>query len=491
MDFQDIRQLEIEQCKSDIVYFVETYVKIEDKDSDELYIPFRLWDGQKRALLDFRQYRRNIVLKARQLGLTWLALAYAAWLIVFFPGRTVVALSQTEEFAKELVARLRTILLNLGPFVRETPWAGPVVSFTTMSVKIVFPDGKKSEFKVYASSANAGRSITANLIILDEWAFQDNAHEILKAIFPTINRPSGGQVIGLSTIKLGTLFEDIFTDPDNGWHKIFLPWNTDPRRDTRWYETTCKAMGKEKAMQEYPATVEEALTLPGGKFFPEVKDTTHKADIETLHDYLKARRYVCLDYGLDMLSVHWVAVDDRNRANVYREYDESDVTIPRACELIKNLSAGDNIDLVLAPPDLWNRDQVSGKSRADIFAEYGVTLTKTNNDLEAGCAAMKVWLSVDPDTEKAYLTISDAPNLYSCLQRIQRDEKRPDVYAKQPHNLTHDPDSLRCFCVYWTAPADTHREYKRVKWEDDLWEDYYNADEAGKQYLIEKYGEPE
>ena len=449
-----------------------------------------MWDGQRATLRDFVQYRRNIVLKARQLGLTWLALAYAAWLIVFHPGKTVVALSQTEDFAKELVVRMNTILVNLGMFVRNTEWGGAVYSSTAMKIEITFPDGKKSEFKVYASSENAGRSITANLIILDEWAFQTNAHEILKAIFPTINRPTGGQVIGLSTIKLGTLFEEIFTDPDNGWHKIFLPWQTDPRRDELWYKTTVKAIGKEKTMQEYPASVEEALTLPGGKYFPEVQEDTHKAEITILHDYLKARRYVCIDYGYDMLSVHWVAVDAYDQANVYREFDQSDLTIPQACEKIRLLSQGDEIEAYLAPPDLWNRDQVTGKSRATIFEEYGVPLTKTNNDLEAGCAAMKVWLTVDPEKKKAKLTISDAPNLFRCLQKIQRDEKRPDVYAKQPHSLTHDPDSLRCFCVYWTLPADMKKEYRRVKWEDDLWEDYYNADADGKQYLINKYGNP-
>ena len=96
----------------------------------------------------------------------------------------------------------------------------------------------------------------------------------------------------------------------------------------------------------------------------------------------------------------------------------------------------------------------------------------------------------DDEKKKAKLTISDAPNLFRCLQKIQRDEKRPDVYAKQPHSLTHDPDSLRCFCVYWTLPADMKKEYRRVKWEDDLWEDYYNADAEGKQYLINKYGNP-
>ena len=70
--------------------------------------------------------------------------------------------------------------------------------------------------------------------------------------------------------------------------------------------------------QEYPSSVEEALTIPGGAFFPEVKPQTHLVKEKEL-GYV--RRYVALDYGLDMLSVHWIAVDTFNNAWVYREYD--------------------------------------------------------------------------------------------------------------------------------------------------------------------------
>ena len=27
-------------------------------------------------------------------------------------------------------------------------------------------------------------------------------------------------------------------------------------------------------------------------------------------------------------------------------------------------------------------------------------------------------------------------------------------------------------------------------WESDLWEDYYNADDEGKAYMIQKFGDP-
>ena len=46
--------------------------------------------------MDFLNERLCIVLKARQLGLTWLALVYTAWRMIFFPGFTASGISKTE-----------------------------------------------------------------------------------------------------------------------------------------------------------------------------------------------------------------------------------------------------------------------------------------------------------------------------------------------------------------------------------------------------------
>ena len=127
-----------------------------------------------------------------------------------------------------------------------------------------------------------------------------------------------------------------------------------------------------------------------------------------------------------------------------------------------------------------------------MFADNGLTLTKVSNDVAAGCANMKEWLR-PRENQKSKLTILDgcAPNLLRCLQKIQKDKKKPNVYAKEPHDLTHDVDSLRYFCVYWVCAPDGVHSRKKRKWTYDMYEDYENADDVGKQYLINKYGEPE
>jgi phage FluMu gp28-like protein len=192
---------EIAYCRDHVEYFVDNYGHIEDKDSAEVIVPFRMWKEQREALRSMHEHRLNIILKARQLGITWLALHIAAHEMLTMRGSTVVALSKTEEDGKELIRRMCVIFDAMPELVRRDEWYGAKLDSAAMTATITFPNGLTSTIKAFPAAPGAGRSFTANLVILDEWAFQQYAREIWGAAYPTINRPTGGKVIGLSTIK--------------------------------------------------------------------------------------------------------------------------------------------------------------------------------------------------------------------------------------------------------------------------------------------------
>lgn len=238
-----------------------------------------------------------------------------------------------------------------------------------------------------------------------------------------------------------------------------------------------------------------------GQYFPEFDAAVHTCKPFAIPKHWRV--YRALDYGLDMLACYWIAVDEDNNGYVFRElYEGRDNymgengaghSIPSAVERIKALSDEDAF-LTLAPPDLWNRRQETGRSAADIFAEGGVVLTKTSNDRLNGWAAVKEWLRVYDDTDgvkRARLRIFETcPNLIRTLPAVQYDEKKVNDVALIPHELTHAPDALRHFCVYWTTSAGREQAHKPVRWPDDLWEDYYNSDESGQAAMIERFGNP-
>ena len=501
MDIYDIRKKIIEKCANDTIFYIENFCHIEDKTKEEIIQPFKMWEAQKQAVLSMESHSKNVVLKARQLGISWLVIAYASKVLLTRSGRLVIGLSRSETEAAELARRLGFQFQHMPTLIAEAGrepvnWKGPVYKQLTMEIHVYFPDEPESRFVAFPSNPNAARSFTADLLIFDEWAFQQFAEEIWASAFPVINRPGSGQVIGVSTNNKGSLFEKIFTDANNGFNKIFIPWYADPSRDNEWYQKTKDTLG-DAVLQEYPATIEEALRMPGGVFFPEVTSEGHitKKPLNTDEngkEISNVVRYVCIDYGLDMLSAHWIMIDDKGNAQVYREYDKSNMTIGEASDAILSLSSGEKIEAYLAPPDLWSRDQVTGKSRALIFNSYGLNLTKVSNDIADGCANMKEWLKVQGNG-KALLTILEncAPNLFNCLTQILKDKNKPNIYAKIPHELTHDVDSLRYFCVWWTVTGVRADTRKRKKWSDDLIADYMNANESGKEVMRKLYGEPQ
>ena len=197
----EILKAEFDYCRNDVVYWANNYCVIEDKDSPEIIIPFRGWEAQNQALRDFATFRLNLILKARQMGITWIALYFCTHDLIFNIGHTVVALSKTEDDAKELVRRMGVVLDNMPEILK-----GGGLTWKMTATSIFITDGKlTSTFKAFPASPSAGRSFTGNILLLDEWAFQEAAEEIWTSAYPTINRPTGGKVIGLSTIKGYTL----------------------------------------------------------------------------------------------------------------------------------------------------------------------------------------------------------------------------------------------------------------------------------------------
>ena len=80
---------------------------------------------------------------------------------------------------------------------------------------------------------------------------------------------------------------------------------------------------------------------------------------------------------------------------------------------------------------------------------------------------------------------------FSVYSKKQKDEKKPEVYAKDPHELTHAIDALRYYCIYWTHGASNKKNTKKRKWRPDQWEDYRNASTKDREYLRKIWGDPE
>lgn len=191
-----------------------------------------------------------------------------------------------------------------------------------------------------------------------------------------------------------------------------------------------------------------------GQYFTEWKRDIHViSPFEIPKDW---RRYFVMDYGLDMLAGYWIALDTYGRAYVYREIYQSGLIISEAAKRICSLT-DEEIYANIAPPDLWNRRQDTGKSAAEIFAENGVRLVRANNDRVQGWYNLKEWLRPCKDEQGETIAplriFSNCLNLIRTLPSVAMDGKNPNDVAREPHELTHAPDAIRYFVAGRPTPA--------------------------------------
>lgn len=188
-----------------------------------------------------------------------------------------------------------------------------------------------------------------------------------------------------------------------------------------------------------------------GQYFEEFRYDKHTCEPFPIPK--EWRVYRSMDYGLDCFAMLWIATDDIGGVYVFREVAESDLLISKAAELARDMT-DERIYDTLAPPDLWNRSQETGKSKALLFDEAGLRLNKSNNDREAGWLAVRELLKLDANGNPRLKIFRTCTRLINDLPELQHDAKKPTDCAIEPHEITHIPDALRYFAISWARPAD-------------------------------------
>ncbi len=274
---------------------------------------------------------------------------------------------------------------------------------------------------------------------------------------------------------------------DDGLSRIFIPSLLDDNKflsegDPAYRERLLALPEREKK-----ALLFGDWNIFEGQYFTEFDKGRHV--VEPFEIPKGWRKYRTVDYGLDRLACLWIALSPDGVSYVYREFCKSNLTISQAArEICERTPPSEDIYATLAPPDLWSRSQETGRSKAAIFSEYGVNFTKTSNDRECGWLAIKELLLFSERGPKIKF-FSACTEIIKCLPALTVDKLRPTDCSTEPHDITHAPDALRGFAIFHSRPAE-QKPIIKCKWTRDMWEDYEAADDSGKKYLKNKYGEP-
>lgn len=258
-------ELEFRKCAADPEYFIKTYIWIESERDPRGKEPFGLWDYQEKALDAYMQDRFVIILKARQLGFTTLAMAYAMWHCLFKPRANILLISKSQDSADKNLGMARFMYSFLPEWMKAR---GPELDGdAAKQMAFKFPDGTTNRLKSFAGTKTAGAGETASLVILDEFALMEDPANTYRTIKPTTD--AGGRLIIISTARGGNnMFAKIYRDGKRGLNEftsIFEPWSSSRLITEAQYENKKREFISEPWLfyAEYPSTDEEAFRESG------------------------------------------------------------------------------------------------------------------------------------------------------------------------------------------------------------------------------------
>lgn len=239
------------------------YGKIRDKAG---IIPWATWGSLPHLLhlIDsLNKHQFIIILKAKQIGITWLMAGANLHLALFQQGANILTLSKGEDEATESLDYSRFMHSQLPDFLR-------LPLGKNQSSLLTFP-AMHSKIRALPSTEDAGVGFGgASRVVMDEFEYHDYDEKNFGEIYPAVER--GGQFVILSTAdntKIDTKFKQLYIAAkagDNRFFKIFFPRNVLPERTQEWYDALDMPPWQKEC--RFPLTENDALTiLKSRKFF--------------------------------------------------------------------------------------------------------------------------------------------------------------------------------------------------------------------------------
>jgi hypothetical protein len=260
---------EIIKCGKNPIYFINNFVKI----SHPVHglISFKLYPFQEDCIKQFQDYRFNIVLKARQMGLSTATAGFILWMVLFHREKTVLSVATQLNVAVGMVKKVKTMYNNLPDWMK--------IAKVKNDNKSTLELNNGSWVKAASTTGDSGRSEALSLLIVDEAGIIQGMDEMWAGIYPTI--ATGGRCIAVSTPKgVGNWFHKTYTDAETGknnFNPIKLNWDAHPDRDQKWWDENTKNMGSKDIAQEYECSFNfSGNTIVDGTILEEAKQNISK-----------------------------------------------------------------------------------------------------------------------------------------------------------------------------------------------------------------------
>jgi hypothetical protein len=138
------------------------------------------WDYVYETADAFQTYNRNIILKSRQMMLSWEVAAFVLWLSLYYPPSQALVVSKGGRYSKEIGERVEYIKANLSFADQIT------MKKNAQYTEYKFPGIQDNKIICLPADEDVTRTFSPSCIVFDEGAFFPHAGQIMSAIGPLL-----------------------------------------------------------------------------------------------------------------------------------------------------------------------------------------------------------------------------------------------------------------------------------------------------------------
>jgi hypothetical protein len=439
--------MEFLQCAKSIEYFAENYFHIIATKGKTL---IKLRPYQKTMIQTILKNRFVIINVGRQSGKTTTIGIYALWYAMYNKDKTIAILANNASMAKAILSEIKDaweeIPEHLKPGVKE---------YNAHSV--VFDNGCK--IMARATSPNAIRGETVNLLLLDEFAHieQHVAEPFFTSNYPTLSATNGQCVIISTPNGTGNLYFDIWQKAqrkENTFIPIRVEWWEVEGRDEEWKKEQIKNIGIIKFNQEFNCQFQgSVVTLIDADFI--IKHLKTKDPLISPDDYTKVwetpkpnRKYlISIDtaggVGSDYSVMNVFDITDYPQDPAYQvaTYRRNTVTPPAFAEILYDSCKIWNEAYVIGEINGLSREpltRLQDKDYEKIYYDYedetfGIYADRTSKPKAA------MWFKEELENNRLILC-----DVETCNEIGYFEEVKPGIYRAKPGRNNHDDMVMTC-----------------------------------------------
>lgn len=445
---------EVMKCTEDPLYFISNYYYIVDLDRG--LVPIGLFDFQEDLIDHIHENRFSIVLASRQVGKSIISIAYILWYIIFNEYKEVAVLSKTGPDAADIMRKLKRAFKQLPQWLQQnvTKWNEGTIELENGS-------------KVYArcTTEDAGRSASANILFLDEFAFVPTniANRFYASAYPIISNSKTSKVIICSTPNGYNHFYVMMSKAKKGenFFKLFtIYWWQFPGRDEDWKRQTIANISMEEGKdgesifsQEYDLQFDNtsARALVTSATQRRIADWIDNVKFIEEHKFKEIDRmtvfeepqagfvyFICVDtghgVGSDSSSFSVIKVEQKGCFRQVARYSDNTVDTIEYSELVTSVAEWYNNALMLVENNgvgkstadhLWHSLEVDNMINLD-KKDFGVKMTQPLRS--KGISRLKEYL------DYGVMEIND----YETLQQLSKFVQNRKTKKFQAEEGFHD-----------------------------------------------------